>query len=117
MQRFGRRWSIFGGSVIMVIGAIIQCFSQNIGMYIFARMVLGFGIVFAIINGSSLVGELAHPKDRPTLTSMFNASYFIGAIVSAAITLRTVEIAGNWSWRLPSLLQACPSMLQICFIL
>jgi len=48
---------------------------------------------------------------------MFNASYFIGAIVSAAITLRTVEIVGDWSWRLPSLLQACPSMLQICFIL
>lgn len=28
-DRFGRRWSIFGGSVIMVIGAIIQGFSQH----------------------------------------------------------------------------------------
>jgi MFS family permease len=26
---FGRRWSIFGGSCIMVTGAIIQGFSQN----------------------------------------------------------------------------------------
>jgi MFS family permease len=28
-DRFGRRWSIFGGSVIMVIGALIQGFSVN----------------------------------------------------------------------------------------
>jgi MFS family permease len=28
-DRFGRRWSIFGGSLIMVIGALIQGFSQH----------------------------------------------------------------------------------------
>jgi len=115
-QRFGRRWAIMFGSVIMVIGAIIQGFSQNLGMYIFARMTLGFGIVFAIISGSSLIGELGHPKDRATLTSLFNASYFIGQITAAAIALGTTDIPSNWSWRLPSLLQMCPSFLQICFV-
>jgi len=85
-------------------------------MYIFARMCLGFGIVFAIIAGSSLIGELGHPKDRPTLTSLFNSSYFIGAITAAAIALGTVNIKGNWAWRVPSLLQIVPSALQIIFI-
>ena len=28
-DRFGRRWSILAGSVVMCIGAIIQCFSVN----------------------------------------------------------------------------------------
>lgn len=28
-DRFGRRWSIFGGSIIMVIGALIQGFSVH----------------------------------------------------------------------------------------
>ena len=28
-RKFGRRWSIFGGSIIMCIGALIQGFSQN----------------------------------------------------------------------------------------
>lgn len=82
-------------------------------MYIIARMLLGYGILFAIISGSSLIGELSHPKERAFMTSMFNASYFVGAIIAAAITLKTVDIKGNWSWRLPSLLQLCPSMLQI----
>jgi MFS family permease len=86
-------------------------------MYVIARMILGFGILFAIIAGSSLIGELGHPKDRATLTSLFNSSYYVGSIISAAIAIRTVDIPGNWSWRVPSLLQICPSILQICTIL
>jgi MFS family permease len=86
-------------------------------MYIIARMILGFGIVMCIISGSSLIGELGHPKDRSTLTSFFNASYFLGAITASAIAIGTTDIADDWSWRLPSLLQMCPSLLQITFIL
>ncbi|KAH8704403.1 general substrate transporter [Phaeosphaeriaceae sp. PMI808] len=112
-QQFGRRWSIMTGSIIMVIGALLQGFAQHLGMYIIARMLLGVGIVFAIISGSSLIGELGYPKERPFLTSLFNASYFIGAIMAAAIATRTTDIVGNWSWRVPSLLQICPSLLQI----
>jgi MFS family permease len=28
-QKFGRRWPVFGGSVIMVVGSIIQGFAQD----------------------------------------------------------------------------------------
>ncbi|KAK4554049.1 hypothetical protein LTR86_008890 [Recurvomyces mirabilis] len=115
-QKYGRRMSVFAGSVIMVIGAIIQGFSQHVAMYIVARIILGFGILFAIIAGSSLIGELAHPKERAILTSMFNASYYIGSIVAAAIAIGSVKIAGNWSWRVPSLLQLVPSLLQIATV-
>jgi len=89
---------------------------NKVGMYIIARMLLGVGILFAIISGSALIGELAFPKERPVLTSLFNASYFIGSIVAAAIAIRTTSIDGDWSWRLPSLLQICPSLLQICTV-
>ncbi|KUJ18381.1 general substrate transporter [Mollisia scopiformis] len=116
-QRFGRRLPILVGSIIMVTGAIIQGFSQDLGMYLFARMVLGFGIIFCIISGSSLIGELAHPKDRDTLTSLFNSSYFIGQIAAAAVGLGTTSVPSDWSWRIPSLLQMCPSLLQISTIM
>lgn len=105
------------GSLIMVVGAILQGFSYHIAMYIIARMLLGVGILFAIISGSALIGELGYPKERPILTSLFNASYFIGAIIAAGISIRTVEVAGDWSWRIPSLLQIVPSLLQICTVL
>ncbi|KLU92951.1 sugar transporter [Magnaporthiopsis poae ATCC 64411] len=115
-QRYGRRMSIFTGSVIMVIGALIQGFAQHVGMYIVARLLLGIGIVFAIISGASMIGELAYPKERPVLTSLFNASYFIGAIVASAIAIATVAIPSDWAWRVPSLLQICPSLLQIATV-
>ncbi|KAL5116496.1 hypothetical protein ACEQ8H_005617 [Pleosporales sp. CAS-2024a] len=115
-QKFGRRASIMCGSWIMVLGALLQGFAQHVAMYIIARMLLGVGIVFCIISGSALIGELGYPKERPFLTSLFNASYFVGAIIAAAISIRTTEIKGNWGWRVPSLLQMCPSALQICFV-
>ncbi|KFY80098.1 hypothetical protein V499_00987 [Pseudogymnoascus sp. VKM F-103] len=115
-QRFGRRWSIMAGSLIMCAGALLQCFAQHVAMYIVARMILGFGIVLCIIAGSALIGELGHPKERSILTSLFNSSYFIGSIVASAITLRTVDIPNDWSWRVPSILQICPSVIQISLI-
>lgn len=54
----------------MMIGALIQGFSVHVGMYIIARMILGFGIPTCIVSGSSLIGELGYPKERPVLTSL-----------------------------------------------
>ncbi|TEA19396.1 Lactose permease [Colletotrichum sidae] len=115
-DRFGRRWSIFGGSCVMILGAIIQGCSQHVGMYIVARMILGFGIPTCIVSGSSLIGELSYPKERPVLTSLFNVAYFVGQIAAAAICFGTNNIKSDWSWRIPSLLQICPSLLQISFV-
>ncbi|KAB5566040.1 general substrate transporter [Coniochaeta sp. 2T2.1] len=112
-QRFGRRWSIMLGSGIMVFGAILQGFAQHVAMYIIARMILGAGILFCIISGAALIGELSHPKERAVLTSLFNSSYFIGQIIASAIAIGTTDIKTNWAWRIPSLLQICPSLLQI----
>ncbi|KAM5369044.1 hypothetical protein ACJZ2D_009139 [Fusarium nematophilum] len=115
-QRFGRRWSIMLGSWIMVAGALIQGFAQHVAMYIIARMLLGVGILFCIISGAALIGELGHPKERAVLTSLFNSSYFIGQILASAIALGTTDITTNWAWRIPSLLQICPSLLQIATV-
>ncbi|KAI6557925.1 hypothetical protein MCOR09_009257 [Pyricularia oryzae] len=115
-HKFGRRWSIMAGSIIMIVGAVIQAFAQHAAMYIIARIILGIGIVFAIIAGAAMIGELAYPKERAMLTSLFNASWFIGAIVASAVAIETVNIKGDWAWRLPSLLQICPSLLQICTV-
>jgi sugar porter (SP) family MFS transporter len=115
-DKFGRRWSIFGGSCIMLVGALVQGFAQHVAMYIVARMILGFGIPTCIVSGSSLIGELAYPKERPVMTSLFNVAYFVGQIVAAAICFGTNNIKSDWAWRIPSLLQICPSLLQITFV-
>jgi MFS family permease len=85
-------------------------------MYIMARCIIGFGLPYCIVAGSCLIGELGYPKERPILTSLFNACYFIGAIVAAGITFGTQTLTSDWSWRIPSLLQMVPSLLQVCFV-
>ncbi|KAH6719810.1 hexose transporter-like protein [Leptodontidium sp. MPI-SDFR-AT-0119] len=115
-QKFGRRKAILIGSLIMSGAAIIQGFSQHVAMYIISRILLGFGLVVCIISGSAMIGELSYPKERPIMTSLFNASWHIGSITASAIALRTVELPGDWAWRVPSLLQICPSLLQIIFV-
>ncbi|KAF2249075.1 hexose transporter-like protein [Trematosphaeria pertusa] len=111
----GRRWSIIFGSIIMIIGSIMQGLSRNLAMFVFSRIFLGHGIVYAIIGGAALLGELGHPKERAFLGSMFNAFYGVGAVLGAGIVVRTILIPSDWSWRLPSLLQALPSVIQIAF--
>jgi MFS family permease len=85
-------------------------------MYAIARGIIGFGLPYAIVAGSCLIGELGHPKERPILTSLFNACYFIGAIVAAGTTFGTQQITSDWSWRIPSFLQMAPSLLQVIFV-
>ncbi|KAF2019199.1 general substrate transporter [Aaosphaeria arxii CBS 175.79] len=116
-DKVGRRGSIMVGSIIMIIGAIIQGFSVNVAMYIVARLILGFGIPACIVAGSSLIGELGYPKERPVLTSLFNVSYFVGQLIAAGIVFGTNSIKSNWAWRVPSLLQLAPSLLQVIFVL
>ncbi|QRV98587.1 Sugar (and other) transporter [Ceratobasidium sp. AG-Ba] len=115
-DRFGRRFAVFFGSVLMIIGAALQASSINFPMFVMSRWILGLGIPFAIIAASTLIGELSYPKERAVMTSLFNASYFPGAIIAAGVTLGTFDMKNNWSWRIPSLLQAVPSLIQISFI-
>jgi len=114
-DRFGRRKSIVFGSTIMCIGAIMQGLSRNLAMFVFSRIFLGHGIVYAIIAGAALLGELGHPKERAFLGSLFNAFFGVGAVLGAGIVVQTRLIQSDWSWRLPSILQAIPSLIQIVF--
>ncbi|KAH7011014.1 general substrate transporter [Ilyonectria destructans] len=112
-DRFGRRWGITVGSVIMIIGAILQCESTTFTMFVVSRFVLGFGLSFATTASPSMVSELAHPKDRVTITAICNTCWFLGSITAAWVTYGTRTIPNTWSWRLPSLLQMAPSVIQL----
>lgn len=85
-------------------------------MFLVSRVTLGAGIVYAISGASQLIAELAYPKERSVITGLFNESWYVGSIVAAGVTLGTYAWPTTWSWRLPSLLQILPSMLQLVFI-
>lgn len=82
-------------------------------MFLLSRFVIGFGLVFANTYAPILIGELAHPKDRQVITSLYQTSWYLGAIAAAWTTFGTFSIPSDWGWRIPSLLQALPALLAI----
>lgn len=67
----GRRFPIFIGSILLVIGAILQCASQNYAMFIGARLIIGFGGLIAVEASPMLVSELAYPTHRGVLVGYY----------------------------------------------
>jgi sugar porter (SP) family MFS transporter len=114
---FGRRWSIVVGSIIMLLGVLMQCLSTTIGVFIGGRIIVGFGVTIALAAAPVLVSELAHPRHRVLFTSLSNTSYYLGSLTAGWVTFGSINISGSWSWRLPVLLQALPAATQMVFVL
>ncbi|KII92502.1 hypothetical protein PLICRDRAFT_134162 [Plicaturopsis crispa FD-325 SS-3] len=113
---FGRRAAIFFGSVLMIIGTVLQTVSHSVGMFIGARFLVGFGLTFAAGAAPLLVSEVAFPSHRAQATSMYNTMWYLGSIIAAWTTFGTFHIASSWAWRIPSAIQGLPSVLQLVLI-
>lgn len=64
------------------------------------------------IRSTSLVTEIAYPAHRGALTAMYQAAWYWGAIVSAAVTLGTLHVSNSWSLRLSCLIPAVFPVIQ-----
>ncbi|TVY14531.1 Lactose permease, partial [Lachnellula arida] len=116
-DRYGRRVAIFTGAALTLIGAVIQTAAQSSGMFIGGRFIIGLGISFTCCAGPSLLNELAHPRMRGTIASMFNVLWYAGSIIAAWTTFGTGHMtSSSWSWRIPSLIQGVPSLFVLLAI-
>lgn len=115
-DRIGRKLPIAIGCVIMIVGAVLQASCQNLGTFMGGRVLLGFGNSLAQICSPMLLTEIAHPQHRGRLTAVYNCLWNVGALVVAWISFGTNFVQNDWSWRIPALLQAVPSVVQLAFI-
>lgn len=74
-DKFGRKHSITIGSVILLIGVVLQTAAVNVAMFLIARIFLGMGIPFCISGASQLIAELAYPTESAVLNGLFNESW------------------------------------------
>lgn len=112
----GRRMAVFIGCWIMIFGVALQSASVNFRMFVAARFFIGFGV--AISHGASplLITELVHPQHRATYSTIYNTTWYLGSIIAAWLTFGTNHMGNSWSWRIPSIVQAGPSIFQIIFV-
>ncbi|RKK14557.1 hypothetical protein BFJ65_g11113 [Fusarium oxysporum f. sp. cepae] len=64
-----------------------------------------------------LITELAHPRQRGIVGSLFGSFFFLGAIVSTWTTFGTLHISSSWSWQIPTLMQILSAVIQASLIM
>ncbi|PVH89126.1 MFS general substrate transporter [Cadophora sp. DSE1049] len=112
----GRKWPTVIGAITIIGSAIMQTFSTSLNMFIGAKMILGFGTSVVQMGAPVLITELSHPKERAIVTSLYNTSVVLGYVIRVWATFGSIKIDGQWQWKLPTLLQAVPSLYQLAMI-
>ncbi|KAK9473856.1 general substrate transporter [Dipodascopsis tothii] len=114
----GRRPPILIGALTIIVGSILQAAAQNYAMFFIARFIIGVGSGVAVTPSPSLLSELAYPAHRHVMTTAYNVMWYSGSTIAAWVTYGTfhMKTGGNWSWRIPSILQCFFPCIQVLFI-
>lgn len=113
-DRFGRKPTIMFGCALMIVGAFISAFTNGYGMWLAGRFLLGFGNSPAQMCSPLLLTEICHPQHRGPLTAVYNCLWNLGSLIVSVIGWGTAQIDNHWSWRSITLIQAFPSIFQLC---
>lgn len=115
---YGRRWCIFIGCLVVLIGTAIQGTANHLPQFVGGRFVLGFGASIASAAGPAYTVELAHPAYRGTMAGMYNNFWWLGNILAGWTTYGTEKhIKNSWAWRTPTVVQAGIPFVVMCLIL
>jgi MFS family permease len=74
-DRLGRRPTIFWGSVLALIGILLQSAAQNIAMFVVARIILGFGTGVVGVAGGVYLAETFPSRWRAWGVGLLNDFY------------------------------------------
>lgn len=112
-DRISRRYSIVVAVVIFIIGSVLQTAAMNYGMLTVGRTIGGIGIGMLSMVAPLYISEISPPECRGALLVLEELCIVFGIVVAYWITYGTRYMAGEWSWRLPFLLQMVPSFVLL----
>src|SRR5690606_32267233 len=115
----GRKKGTAIGCLFVIFGSLLQCFPQKEHatrrdvMYLAGRFIMGLGS--NITNGTCplLTTEVAPPRHRGRVTTVYNTLWYLGAIVAAWTCFGTLNLTGETQWKLPTGLQCLMPGIQL----
>jgi len=107
---FGRKKTLLGIGVLYVASALGCAFSDNVAMFIVARVLGGIGIGISTVAAPLYISEIAPPKYRGRLAGMFQFNIVFGILIAFVSNALLADIGENaWRWMLG--VAALPSII------
>lgn len=114
---FGRRWTIFIGSIIFILGGGLQTGAQTYEYLYAGRAMAGLGVGFLTMIIPVYQGEICHPSIRGRVTGLQQFMLGIGALVATWLTWGTnVNLHDERQWRIPLGIQIIPAIILAALI-
>ncbi|GAB7359164.1 hypothetical protein MBLNU230_g5231t1 [Neophaeotheca triangularis] len=105
VKRLGFRWMFIIGLIMMTAFVFISVFGMTVELQVVGQTLCGLPWGIFATLGPAYASEILPLQLRPYLTSYTNMCFAIGQFVSAGVLRGTLDMPGNWSWRLPFALQ------------
>ncbi|KAM3413823.1 hypothetical protein BST61_g10506 [Cercospora zeina] len=79
-ERYGRKWTTFGGAVVVLIGVILQSTAYSLAQLIVARIVTGLGVGSFTATIPTWVGESSDAHQRGGLIMLEGSAAIFGVM-------------------------------------
>ncbi|KAK7748012.1 hypothetical protein SLS53_001264 [Cytospora paraplurivora] len=116
-DHLGRRWTIFLGAIIFIIGGAFQTAAQTLHWLWGGRAIAGLGVGFLVMIIPVYQGEIAHPSIRGRVTALQQFMLGIGSFVAGWLSYGTYTINDSGAYRIPLAIQLIPAVLLAALIL
>ncbi|KAH9217154.1 myo-inositol transporter [Leptodontidium sp. 2 PMI_412] len=116
-DKMGRKFAIYLGCVVFVLGAIIQAAAYSLVQMTIGRLIVGFGVGSAAMIIPLYIGELAPARYRGRLIVFDNLFVAGGQFIAYALGAGFTEIPQGWRYMvglgaLPAIVLA--AVLPLC---
>ncbi|KAL7410405.1 putative high-affinity glucose transporter of the major facilitator superfamily [Mrakia frigida] len=119
-QRIGRKYALFVGSFIFLVGSIAQtCAKNRIAAMYAGRVIAGFGVGIMSTVCPTYVSEMAPKQVRGRITGLFQivvvvgvaAAYWLEYVISVTPTKNS-----SASWQIPIGFQCVPCVIMLVLL-
>ncbi|KAL2205950.1 sugar transporter [Sarocladium strictum] len=112
-NRYGRKSGMYVGYLFLVAGIAMQAAARSERTFTYARLLIGISSAWFAVSAPVLMNEIAHPTQRSIVSALYMCGYYVGGTISSWVTFGTRNIASNWAWRIPVLLQCVLPLLAL----
>eukprot|EP00750_Incisomonas_marina_P009667 INCI16067.2.p1 GENE.INCI16067.2~~INCI16067.2.p1 ORF type:complete len:573 (-),score=76.96 INCI16067.2:451-2169(-) len=82
LKAIGRKWSIFTGAIIFIVGIVIQATANGLPQMFAGRFFSGLAVGFLAVTVPLYIGEIAPKQFRGALSTFYQIAICLGIVVA-----------------------------------